>query len=401
MWTALRPHQFRSGLQPSSADYSPRARSGFTIVELLIVIVVIGILATLVIVAYNGIRTRAEDVSLQSEAGQAARKVLAYTAENSDALPVDMAAAGFTAGPGREVFYRVTPDGKNFCVAVNITGSPTRAFSATSTNPAAKKGTCQGYILVPGNDALGTSDFWVMKYEAKNMSGVAMSWATGTPWVSISQTQAISTSAAACDGCHLISEAEWMTIAANALSVSSNWSGGSVGSGYTFNGHNDNTPAAALAIDGDPLAGYNGTGNSWPSSQRRTLNLSNGEVIWDLAGNVYEWTSQAQAMSNVGASSDSGFNWREWTSGSLSLGNLPVLSRPSALSSMAGLSSVTSWNGTQGIGGIYANYADTGTRAFMRGGNWDSTSSGAGVLTLHLGPSPSYSYTHIGFRVAR
>ena len=38
-----------------------KSRSGFTIVELLIVIVVIAILATISIVAYNGIKTRAEN----------------------------------------------------------------------------------------------------------------------------------------------------------------------------------------------------------------------------------------------------------------------------------------------------------------------------------------------------
>jgi len=38
-----------------------KTTSGFTIVELLIVIVVIGILATVTVVAYNGIRTRAEN----------------------------------------------------------------------------------------------------------------------------------------------------------------------------------------------------------------------------------------------------------------------------------------------------------------------------------------------------
>lgn len=42
-------------------------RQGFTIVELLIVIVIIGILAAIVIVAYNGIQNRAYDASIQSE----------------------------------------------------------------------------------------------------------------------------------------------------------------------------------------------------------------------------------------------------------------------------------------------------------------------------------------------
>lgn len=41
--------------------------SGFTIVELLIVIVVIAILATISIVAYNGVQNRANDSAIQSD----------------------------------------------------------------------------------------------------------------------------------------------------------------------------------------------------------------------------------------------------------------------------------------------------------------------------------------------
>jgi type II secretion system protein G len=42
-------------------------QKGFTIVELLIVIVVIGILAAIVIMAYNGIQNRANDASVQTD----------------------------------------------------------------------------------------------------------------------------------------------------------------------------------------------------------------------------------------------------------------------------------------------------------------------------------------------
>lgn len=45
-------------------------KHGFTIVELLIVIVVIAILAAITIIAYNGIQNRANDVTVQSDMKQ-------------------------------------------------------------------------------------------------------------------------------------------------------------------------------------------------------------------------------------------------------------------------------------------------------------------------------------------
>ncbi|MES2876493.1 MAG: type II secretion system protein [Patescibacteria group bacterium] len=54
---------------------------GFTIVELLIVIVVIGILAAITIVAYNGISNRAKTTSAQTTAANVAKKLEAYNAE--------------------------------------------------------------------------------------------------------------------------------------------------------------------------------------------------------------------------------------------------------------------------------------------------------------------------------
>ena len=50
-------------------------RTGFTVVELLIVIVVIGILAAITIVAYNGIQNRAYDSTVQSDLSSMAKKV--------------------------------------------------------------------------------------------------------------------------------------------------------------------------------------------------------------------------------------------------------------------------------------------------------------------------------------
>lgn len=326
---------------------------GFTIVELLIVIVVIAILAAITIVAYNGVTERAKTSSRVSELSQWKRKSEVHKVQNNIECP-------------------------------------------------------ENYSFVYGNSALGTSDFCVMKYEAKNVGGVATSQASGTPWVSISQTDAITASTSS--GGHLLTDAEWMTIAADVLSVKYNWSGGEVGNGLIYQGHVNNNPGSALAASADDTDIHNGMtggiGTNSGNNSSRVLYLSSGDTIWDFSGNVWEWTAPAQTMSQVGVSGDSGFNWREWTLGSLSLGNLPASSRPSALSSYTNpvtgesLSGITGWDASEGVGRVYANYADTASRAFRRGGSWNNGTH-AGVLALILSNTPSSAHASVGFRVAR
>lgn len=59
-----------------------KKQTGFTIVELLIVIVVIGILAAITIVAYNGIQQRANNLTRVTAAQQATKLIKAYYAYN-------------------------------------------------------------------------------------------------------------------------------------------------------------------------------------------------------------------------------------------------------------------------------------------------------------------------------
>lgn len=371
---------------------------GFTIVELLIVIVVIAILAAVTIVAFRGISDRARASSMQSDLSQAVKQLELAKVDGGGNYPSSLS-SNIKASVGTTLTY--SPSGSSYCLTATNSGT---AYRVTNTNTRPTEGTCSGvlgdgsscpggFVVVPGNSSFGTSDFCVAKYEAKNSGGTAVSQASGTPWVSISQTSALSTASAACSGCHLITEAEWMTLAANVLSVGSNWSGGSVGSGYIYSGHNDNSPANALDASSDDGDGYNGTGNS-SGNQRRTLTLSNGEVVWDLAGNVWEWTQGTIAGGQQpGLSGESAYTWKEWNSGSLLMNGLPSSSQPSA-------AGAGSWSATQGIGRLYSNYGETGLRAFLRGGDWGNGAN-AGVLTLTLNGTPSGTSTNRGFRVAR
>lgn len=67
-----------------------QGQRGFTIVELLIVIVVIGILAAITIVAYNGVTARANATSAKAAASSVLSKAQAYNADGpTSAFPVD------------------------------------------------------------------------------------------------------------------------------------------------------------------------------------------------------------------------------------------------------------------------------------------------------------------------
>lgn len=73
---------------------------GFTIVELLIVIVVIAILAAITVVAYNGIQQRTRNASRFTEASQVAKLLSAYKAANGAFPTIGSGASAVCVGSG-------------------------------------------------------------------------------------------------------------------------------------------------------------------------------------------------------------------------------------------------------------------------------------------------------------
>lgn len=127
-----------------------RKQQGFTIVELLIVIVVIGILAGLVITTFNGIQQKGRDTERETDIKALHGQVEAYYAQNGKYPSLtqmnDRAANGF--------------------VATNLKGLDAEAFkdpkdtdgnsSLSATAPTTPNG--YGYIVTPNGCDNSTTD---------------------------------------------------------------------------------------------------------------------------------------------------------------------------------------------------------------------------------------------------
>lgn len=117
--------------------------TGFTIVELLIVIVVIGILAAISIIAYNGIQGRAQASAVSSALDQTNRKLALYAVDNS-AYPPDLATAGINNSGGTSYQYSfnnaVSP--QTYCVTAT---DGTTSYFASSTANIPASGGCPGH----------------------------------------------------------------------------------------------------------------------------------------------------------------------------------------------------------------------------------------------------------------
>jgi uncharacterized repeat protein (TIGR02543 family) len=261
--------------------------------------------------------------------------------------------------------------------------------------------TCNGlkggaWVRVPGDPIYSTSDFCAMKYSASDVSKVPTAIPGSNPWVNINQTSAIATCATLGSGYHLVTNPEWMTVAANIAAQGSNWSGGSVGSGTLSRGHSDNSPTSACSADASDANGWvqtNCTGQTQGAlafNQRRTQNLSNGEVIWDIGGNVWQWIDYNNASDKPTPANGA---WHEFTA--------MTGTATTPMSHLVPLNSAQSWwddtwNSAESIGKIYPGTNGSGG-ALLRGARWDGGSL-AGPFAVNLSDAPSATYTSLSFR---
>ncbi len=113
-----------------------QTKSGFTIVELIIVITVIGILATIGIMSYSGYRVRAEKSSVESTVQQVKLKLGEYYTDNN----------GYPKTKADIVTYLNSINAQTLATAFNTTKNSTDMTYAPTTDAA---GSCTTGSPVP------------------------------------------------------------------------------------------------------------------------------------------------------------------------------------------------------------------------------------------------------------
>ena len=157
----------------------------------------------------------------------------------------------------------------------------------------------ENFITVPGNPFYNITAFCVMKYEAKQDSEdeeKVVSQAEDHPLVQVSREKA--EEACKKSGYELLTNDHWQTIVRNIEKIPDNWKRSTSGGKLILSrGHSEGTfgdQALEASSDNDSCHGVQiDDGERCDLSHwhinRRTHRLSNNQVIWDMAGNVWEW----------------------------------------------------------------------------------------------------------------
>lgn len=131
---------------------------GFTIVELLVVIVVIAVLAAITIVAYNGIQRQAIETTMQSDLkGAATQTQLDQTTTGS--LPATAGAAnggkGLKSSGNNVLSYELKPYG--YCIAATNTKTP-NSFRIKSNRGQVEAGDCSVTVSTLAGSTNGSTE---------------------------------------------------------------------------------------------------------------------------------------------------------------------------------------------------------------------------------------------------
>lgn len=130
--------------------YTSNKQTGFTIVELLIVVVVIAILAAITIVSYNGIQSQALESSLKADLKNATSQ-LGVDKVLTDTFPTSLATAnsgkGIQSSPDTLLRYTYQSDNGSYCLVASSIKMSNKMFSTKSDDQSIRAGSCSATFI--------------------------------------------------------------------------------------------------------------------------------------------------------------------------------------------------------------------------------------------------------------
>lgn len=292
-------------LRRNSGHRTVSLSNGFTIVELLVVIVVIGILAAITIISYQGVQKKAYVATIKSDLGNASKKLELYKLDNSDLYPINAQASDIKSSSGIN-FSIYNQSGNSYCLQASnksfnlvyhidsTTNQPlygkcphyTFTMSAYSTNGRYVSSiiqTADGGYAVTGGTSGTSSDMFIAKY---NSSGV-QTWenvlngtGNGNDWGrSIIQTS---------DGGYVVTGETYSGSNFDAYIIKYN-AGGTYVDSTVIGTVNDQYPYSIIETN-DHYFAITGRSVIANSSEYRMfvakINLDNGGVFWSHTGDA-------------------------------------------------------------------------------------------------------------------
>ncbi len=126
-------------------------KTGFTVVELIIAIIIIGILTAIGIVGYRTAATKAVDRQLMSDLNKVNNQLEADYVDNKQ-YPATLAnsngGAGVTVSNGTQLAYTTSPNRKSYCLIATSSKSGTNTYNITEAG-VVKSGSCSMPIDTP------------------------------------------------------------------------------------------------------------------------------------------------------------------------------------------------------------------------------------------------------------
>jgi len=157
--------------------------TGFTIVELLIVIVIIGILAAIIIISFNGITSKAQETSVKHDVKNIAKQLEIYRTDSGrypsstqlQDLGIKVNKPTYGVNPtGATIFYCVDSAGTVFSVVARVKSGALTQYLSSTGQSSVYSGSATAPQLCLDSGVPGTTS--TVTYTAFTDNGAWYSW---------------------------------------------------------------------------------------------------------------------------------------------------------------------------------------------------------------------------------